>query len=166
MLGPTTTHPGGRTPFVTTPRVPRLWRFHHTIPAIDRNQQTISNLKSSPRDIKKTRTLQMNDFQCPNAITLFRFITMVCGTDNILQNILHIQFECGEYFAKYCQSHITLVQIWMMSWLFTQKKSCYKAHKITSIWMDTWILHIDMILNYPWFRFRFIFMNNSYQDIV
>ena len=27
-------------------------------------------------------------------ITLFRFITMVCGTDNIIRNI---HFECGKY---------------------------------------------------------------------
>ena len=32
-------------------------------------------------------------------ITLFRTVTMLCGTDNILQNILHILTECGEYFA-------------------------------------------------------------------
>ena len=33
----------------------------------------------------------------------------VCGTDNILWNILHIQLECGKYFGKYCQSQITLL---------------------------------------------------------
>ena len=32
----------------------------------------------------------------PN-ITLFRFITMLCGIDNIPQNISHIQSVCGEY---------------------------------------------------------------------
>ena len=32
---------------------------------------------------------------------------MFCGTDNILRNIAHIQAECEEYFAKYCQSHFT-----------------------------------------------------------
>ena len=29
-------------------------------------------------------------------ITLFRFTTMLCGTDNILWNILYIHTECGE----------------------------------------------------------------------
>ena len=28
-------------------------------------------------------------------ITLFRSIKVLCGIDNILQDILHIQYECG-----------------------------------------------------------------------
>ena len=32
-----------------------------------------------------------------DCIRLFRFITMLCGTDNIPQNIPHIQPEYGEY---------------------------------------------------------------------
>ena len=47
-------------------------------------------------------------------ITLFRFITMFCGTDNISRNILHIQSESAEYFVEYCQSHVTLLWIWIM----------------------------------------------------
>jgi fumarate reductase subunit D len=35
-------------------------------------------------------------------ITLFRSITMFCGTDNIVHNIHHIQIECGIYFGGYC----------------------------------------------------------------
>ena len=38
-------------------------------------------------------------------IALFRSITMFCGIDNIPQNIPHIEFEWGEYFMKYYQSH-------------------------------------------------------------
>ena len=38
-------------------------------------------------------------------ITLFRFITMLCGIDNIIQNIPHIQSKCEEYYVKYCLSH-------------------------------------------------------------
>ena len=34
-----------------------------------------------------------------DVITLFRIITMFYGTDNILWNIPHIQYECEEYFA-------------------------------------------------------------------
>ena len=30
-------------------------------------------------------------------ITLFRFVTVFCGIDNILRIILHIQIEYGEY---------------------------------------------------------------------
>ena len=44
-------------------------------------------------------------------ITLFKSITMLCGIDNILWNILHIQIECGKYFAEYCQSHRRLLCI-------------------------------------------------------
>ena len=50
------------------------------------------------------------------SITLFRSITMLCGTDNILWNILHIQTECGESSAKYCQSHQKLLWIWIILW--------------------------------------------------
>ena len=39
-------------------------------------------------------------------ITLLRSITILCETDNILQNIPHIQLECEEYSLKYCQPHI------------------------------------------------------------
>jgi hypothetical protein len=39
---------------------------------------------------------------------------MFYGTDNILQMIPHIQCECEEYSPKYCQSHITLLWIWIM----------------------------------------------------
>ena len=30
-------------------------------------------------------------------ITLFKSITMLCGTDHVLQNVPHIQTEYGEY---------------------------------------------------------------------
>ena len=40
---------------------------------------------------------------------LFKSITMLCGSDNILQNIPHIKIECDEYRAKYYQSHRTLL---------------------------------------------------------
>jgi hypothetical protein len=42
-------------------------------------------------------------------ITLFRSIKVVCGIDNIFWNIPHIQYECGEFSAKYYQSHKTLL---------------------------------------------------------
>ena len=42
-------------------------------------------------------------------ITLFISIKMFSGTNNVMQNVPHIQTECGEYSAKYCQSHITLL---------------------------------------------------------
>jgi hypothetical protein len=44
-------------------------------------------------------------------ITLIRSIIMLCGTDNILQDIPHIYFECGEYYAEYYQSQKTLLWI-------------------------------------------------------
>ena len=39
---------------------------------------------------------------------------MFCETDNILQNILHVHFEYGEYTKEYCQSHGTLLWILIM----------------------------------------------------
>ena len=39
---------------------------------------------------------------------------MLCGTDNIQQNIPHIQSEYGEYSTYYCWSHITLLWIWII----------------------------------------------------
>ena len=58
-------------------------------------------------------------------ITLFKAITMPCGTNNILRNIFHIQFECEEYSTKYCQSRITLLWLWIMLWT---TKSMYKQY--------------------------------------
>jgi hypothetical protein len=37
-------------------------------------------------------------------------------TNNILRNILHIQSECEEYFAEYCQSCRTLLWLWITLW--------------------------------------------------
>jgi hypothetical protein len=61
-----------------------------------------------------------NDEACINkSITLFKSITMLCGNDIIIQNILHIQTECGEYSTKECQSHINIVMELnnVMSWI-------------------------------------------------
>ena len=49
-----------------------------------------------------------------NSIRLFKYITMFCWTDNISQNIFHIQYECEEYYVEYCQSNKTLLWIWIM----------------------------------------------------
>jgi hypothetical protein len=63
-------------------------------------------------------------------ITLFKSITMLCGTDNILQNIYHIQSECGEYSIEYCQFHRTLLSIGiMLCWL------------VSSLWLKRVLLH-------------------------
>ena len=48
-------------------------------------------------------------------ITLFTCLTMLCGTDNIPQNIpgySHIQSNYKEYSLKYYQSHKTLLWIY------------------------------------------------------
>ena len=45
-------------------------------------------------------------FSVTNSITLFRFITSFCGIDNIPRSI-----------PRYCQSHRTLLWIWVMSCL-------------------------------------------------
>jgi hypothetical protein len=42
-------------------------------------------------------------FYEPKLITSFRAIAVLCGTDIILWNIPHIQFECEEYFTVYYQ---------------------------------------------------------------
>jgi hypothetical protein len=44
-------------------------------------------------------------------ITLFGPIAVFNGTNNILWNIPHIEIECEEYYAKYCQSHKTLLWV-------------------------------------------------------
>ena len=41
---------------------------------------------------------------------------MLCGSDSIPHNILHIQIECKKYSRGYCQSHMTLLWIWIMLW--------------------------------------------------
>jgi hypothetical protein len=50
----------------------------------------------------------------PNCITSFISIIVLCGNDNIMWNISHIQYDYMEYFVVYCQSHITLLWIWIM----------------------------------------------------
>ena len=42
-------------------------------------------------------------------ITLFKAITILCRTDNMLNNINHIHIEYEEYSTKYYQSGITLL---------------------------------------------------------
>jgi hypothetical protein len=49
-------------------------------------------------------------------IALFRSKIVLCGIDNILRNISHIHVKRGKPFVKYCQSHITLLRIWIMLW--------------------------------------------------
>jgi hypothetical protein len=44
-------------------------------------------------------------------IPLFRSITLLCGTDGILQCIPHIQSEYGKSFAECCHSHGTMLWI-------------------------------------------------------
>ena len=44
-------------------------------------------------------------------ITLFSSITVLSGTGGIMQNILHIQSECGECSVEYYQFHIILLWI-------------------------------------------------------
>ena len=47
-------------------------------------------------------------------ITLFISMIMSCGTDNIWWNIFHVQTENEEHYAKYRQSHITMLWICVM----------------------------------------------------
>ena len=54
---------------------------------------------------------------------------MLRGTDNFLQNILRIQYEYGEYFMEYCQSHITLLWIWIMLWSNKSRMIFSKEHQ-------------------------------------
>ena len=77
----------------------------------------VQNFTSSSKDISlltSMRIIVYNKNALPY-ITLLRSITMFFETDFILWKILHnIQYECGEYFAKYHQSHITLLWIRIM----------------------------------------------------
>ena len=58
---------------------------------------------------------------------------MFCGTHNIPHNILYIQYECGEYFMKYCQSHKTLLWIRiMLSW--SQGPRHGKKYEMVLMW--------------------------------
>ena len=69
-------------------------------------------------------------------ITLFKSIITLRGTDNILHNIPHIQYECGniqEYFVECCKSHKTLSWIWIMLCWFTW---LYWLSTIIMRWLD------------------------------
>ena len=45
-------------------------------------------------------------------ITLLRSITMLCGIESSMQDILHIHTKCEEYYVEYYHSHIILLWIW------------------------------------------------------
>ena len=53
-------------------------------------------------------------------ITLFISITMLCATDNtpIYFHTSHNMGNILEYYVEYCQSHITLLRIWIMLYGF------------------------------------------------
>ena len=63
-------------------------------------------------------------------IRLFRSRTMLCGTDIILHNIVHIHIECDEYSTKYFQSNRTLSWIWIMLCVGRNIRTC-----ILSFWI-------------------------------
>ena len=53
----------------------------------------------------------------------------------------HIQTECGEYFAKYCHFHRTLLWIWMMLCVHL---TIYMLNIIVILWEVLYtILNID-----------------------
>ena len=45
----------------------------------------------------------------PKGIYMLQFPWNIFGSS-------HIQYECGEYYVEHCQSHITLLWIWIMLW--------------------------------------------------
>ena len=48
---------------------------------------------------------------------------MFFGIENILHNNYVIQYEYEEYYAKYFQSHKTLLWIWLMLFSYVDVKS-------------------------------------------
>ena len=77
----------------------------------------------------------------PPCITLFKSITMLCGTDNIIRNIPCIQIGCKEYSTKVCQSHVTMLWIWII--LCLEEKSFVESNLwlIANGGMSQW-LHV------------------------
>ena len=59
----------------------------------------------------------------------------VCGTDNIPKNISHTQYDnvYEEYSMEYCESHKTLLWIWIMWWyhlaLLSSILSCFPRRR-------------------------------------
>ena len=43
--------------------------------------------------------------------TSFRFLTMLCRTDNIMSNIPHVQTECGDYSIKLSIPHTIVMDL-------------------------------------------------------
>ena len=58
-------------------------------------QSTQLHLAHSSQHMKHAVSKIVQDGQQNQIITLFTFITMICRTDNIMQNIPHIQYEQG-----------------------------------------------------------------------
>ena len=88
-------------------------------------------------------------------VTLFRSITMLCGTDNSFRNIFEYSphsfiknvVDIQEYSKKYCQSHITILWTWIMLCYFFTNKFVQESLKVIRIgWMcmyldESWHCH-------------------------
>ena len=81
---------------------------------------------SSPHRVLATTSTQLlcSRTACCSSITLFKSITMFCGTDNIPRTIPHYQLICREYFVEYCQSHVLNVGNILWNHVSTTKH-CY-----------------------------------------
>ena len=89
----------------------RRWFCHARFLCLDLTTFSISlciwhvevpnSVSGSILTLQKKTDEKQNKNGLSNNITLFRSITMLCETDNIMRNILHIQSECEEYFANY-----------------------------------------------------------------
>ena len=80
-------------------------------------------------------------------ITLFKSITMLCVTHNTPWNIRHIQVECDEYSMEYCQSHKTLLWIWIMLCTMSKFEKQFKFECIVFIYRDYEYAQISKALN-------------------
>ena len=68
------------------------------------------------RVLDKKNTYQLWSYH----ITLFRFITVLCGCVMWDWRYSTYRLWVWEYSTYYCQSHITLLRVWIMLWI-----SCY-----------------------------------------
>ena len=86
------------------------------------------------------------------SVTLFRSIPMFCGSNNIRWNIFRIQTKRVECFVEFCQSHITLLWMYIMlcRWYFEcvfkiESGSWTMMQESSYLQMITWTLHTNQL---------------------
>ena len=102
--------------------------------------QTLTQNRGEVHHVSYVQSLRAQQHGLPLClfvgITLFRYITMFCGTDKILHNFSHVHVGCEKYYATSCKVPQNVVMVSIILW------SCFSLIKKKDIKVRTkWGLH-------------------------